>query len=132
MKPGLALLRATGVVLGLQLLLGGLLTFGFISPAAHIAAGFLLFALAVATMAVWLVTKPAFKPLQRLSVVIVLLLIIQIVLGFATLDTGNQLMAFLHFANALAIFGATMGATFTAMRWERMTVSGGGVGQPGP
>ncbi|MDA4112883.1 MAG: hypothetical protein OK474_02440 [Thaumarchaeota archaeon] len=114
------LFRVTGAVLGLQLLLGGLLTFGFISAEAHIVAGFLLLILAVATMAVWLTTRPPFRPMQVLTSVIVVLILLQIILGFATLDTGSQTIAFIHFANALAIFGAMMAGTFMALRWDRM------------
>jgi heme A synthase len=120
MKPGVLLFRVTGAVLGLQLLLGGLLTFGFISAEAHIVAGFLLFILAFATMAVWLTTKPPFRPMQVLTSVIVFLILLQIILGFATLGTGSPAVAFIHFANALAIFGATMAGAFTALRWDRM------------
>lgn len=119
MKTGLVLFRVTGAVLGLQLLLGGLLTFGFISSAAHIVTGLVLFALAIATMAVWLTSKPAFKPLQGISVVIVLLLLVQIVLGFATVGTGSQVIAFVHFTVALVIFGATISGASMALRWDQ-------------
>lgn len=117
MKAGLILFRVTGAVLLLQLVLGGLLTFGFISAEAHIVLGFVLLALAIATMAAWLVPKPPFRPMQGLTVVIVLLILLQIILGFATLNSGSQAIAFLHFANALAIFGAMISGTFIAMRW---------------
>jgi heme A synthase len=119
MKTGLVLFRVTGAVLGLQLLLGGLLTFGFISAEAHIVTGFILFVLAIATMVVWLTSRPSFRPMQGVSVVIVLLLLLQIVLGFATLGSGSHAVAFLHFVVALAIFGGTLSGTFMAMRWDR-------------
>ena len=121
MKPGPLLFRITGIDLGIQLLLGGLLTFGFISPGAHIVNGFILFFLAVATMIVWYVSKPAFRPLQVISTVIVLLLVLQIALGFATLSTGSNALAFAHFITALAIFGATLSGTFMSMRWAHMS-----------
>jgi hypothetical protein len=124
MRPGPLLFRVTGAVLGLELLLGGLLTFGFISPEAHIINGFILFVLAIATMVVWLVSKPSFRPMKVISVVIVVLILLQIVLGFATLNTGSQAIAFVHFANALAIFGATLSGTFTAMRWSQLSRGG--------
>jgi heme A synthase len=116
MKAGLVLFRVTGAVLGLQLVLGGLLTFGFISPEAHIVVGFILFFLAIATMVAWLTSKPPFRLMQRLTVAIVVLLLLQIILGFATLNSGNQAIAFLHFMTALAIFGATISGTLIAMR----------------
>jgi len=118
MKTGLVLFRVTGAVLGLQLLLGGLLTFGFISAEAHIITGLMLLGFAIATMAVWLASKPPFRPLQGISVIIVLLLVVQIILGFATLGTGSQAIAFIHFVVALAIFGATISGASIAMRWD--------------
>jgi hypothetical protein len=124
------LFRVTGVVLGLQLLLGGLLTFGFISPEAHIINGFILLILAIATMVAWLVSKPSFRPMKVISVVIVILLLLQIVLGFATLNTGSQAIAFVHFATALAIFGATLSGTFMAMRWSQLSRTGKSPGSP--
>lgn len=119
MRVGVVLLRVTAAVLGLQLLLGGLLTFGFISAGAHIAVGFVLLILAVGTMAVWFRANPAFRPMRVLTGVIVLLLLLQVALGFAALGTGSQALSFAHFANALAIFGATVSGSFVALRWER-------------
>jgi heme A synthase len=119
MRAGPLLLRVTSAVLGLQLLLGGLLTFGFISSEAHIVAGFALFVLSIATMAAWLATKPAFRPMKVVTVVIVVLILLQIVLGEATLQNGSQAIAFLHFVNATAIFGAIISGAFMAMRWEQ-------------
>jgi heme A synthase len=120
MRAGPILFRVTSAVLGLQLLLGGLLTFGFISVEAHEAAGFVLFVLAIATMAVWLTTKPSFRPMRVLTVAIVILILFQIILGFATLGAGSQAIAFIHFVNALAIFGATISGTFLVLRWDQM------------
>jgi heme A synthase len=119
LKPGVILFRVTGFALGIQLLLGGLLTFGFISAFAHIVFGFVLFALAIATMVVWLVTKPPFRPLQGISVVIVVLILVQIVLGFATLESGSQFIAFVHFVNAMAILGVTVAGTVIAVGYQR-------------
>jgi len=120
MRPGPILFRVTSAVLALQLILGGLLTFGFIGVGAHEVVGFVLFILAIATMAAWLTTKPPFRPMRILTVLIVVLLLFQIMLGFATLDTGSQAIAFLHFANALAIFGATISGAFLVLRWDQM------------
>lgn len=119
MKTGVVLLRVTAAVLGVQLLLGGLLTFGFVSPAVHIAVGFVLLVLALGAMVVWFRAKPAYRQMRLATAVIVLLLLLQVVLGFAALDTGSQALAFAHFANAMAIFGATISGTFAALRWEQ-------------
>lgn len=123
MKTGSVLFRATGAVLGLQLLLGGLLTFGFISAEAHIITGLVLLCFAITTMAVWLASKPPFRPLQGISVIIVLLFVVQIILGFATLGTGSQAIAFIHFMVALAIFGATISGVSIAMRRDNPSIA---------
>jgi flagellar motor component MotA len=52
--------------------------------------------------------------------VIVVLILFQIILGFATLGTGSQAIALIHFVNALAIFGATISGTFLVLRWNQM------------
>jgi heme A synthase len=120
MRAGSVLFRVTSAVLVLQLLLGGLLTFGFISVEAHEVAGFVLFILAIATMGVWLTTKPSLRSMRVLTVMIVVLILFQIILGFATLDAGSQAVAFIHFVNALAIFGATISGTFLMLRWDQL------------
>jgi predicted membrane protein len=120
MKPGPLLFGITAIVIFLQLILGGLLTFNFISPEPHIILGFIVFILAIATMVVTLVSKPAFRPVRIVSIGLVFLIVVQIILGFATLDSGSQLIAFVHFLNALVIYGATMGGIFLAMRWSSM------------
>ncbi len=116
MKAGVVLMRITAGVLGLQLLLGGLLTFGFISAEAHILVGFLLLLLATGTMAAWFMTEPAFRPMRVATAVIVLLLV-QGALGFAALGTKSDALSLLHFLDALAVFGATISGSFIAMRW---------------
>ncbi|MDG6914800.1 MAG: hypothetical protein JRN58_06410 [Nitrososphaerota archaeon] len=117
MKAGVVLMRITAGVLGLQLLLGGLLTFGFISAEAHILVGFLLLLLATGTMAAWFMTEPAFRPMRVATAVIVLLLLVQGALGFAALGTKSDALSLLHFLDALAVFGATISGSFIAMRW---------------
>jgi len=131
MKAGLVLLRVTAAVLGLQLLLGGLLTFGFISSGAHVLVGFILLILAVATTAAWFVTKPSFRPMKAVTSVIVVLMLLQVILGESTLNSGDHVVAFLHFVNALAIFGATVSGSFLAMRWERIMQAAASEQRPG-
>ncbi|MDG6998726.1 MAG: hypothetical protein JRN15_06400 [Nitrososphaerota archaeon] len=121
MKLGALLFRITTIVVFLQLLLGGLLTFDFINAGAHILAGLIIFILSVATMIVSLVSKPKSRPLQMTSVALVTLVIVQIILGFDTLDTGSQVIALIHFVNAMAIYGVAMSGTFVASRWVQAT-----------
>ena len=119
MKPISLFFGITAVVVFVQLLLGGLLTFNFIDPGVHIMIGLAVFVLAIVTMILSLITKPKIRSLQTTSIVVVLLIIIQIVLGFNTLATGNQLVAWLHFVNAMAIYGAVTSGVFISMRLPR-------------
>jgi heme A synthase len=116
MKPVSLFFGITAVAVFVQLLLGGLLTFNFINPGVHIIIGFAVFVLAIVTMILSLLTKPKIRSLQTTSIVVVLLFIIQIVLGFNTLDTGSQLVAWLHFVNAMAIYGAVTSGVFISTR----------------
>jgi heme A synthase len=74
-------------------------------------------------MVVSLVTKPSFRPVQGLSVVLVVLIFIQILLGFATLGSGSPALAWVHFLVAMAIYGAAIAGTFMAFRWNQMVRS---------
>jgi heme A synthase len=127
MRIGPLLFRITGAVVFIQLALGGLLTFDFISAAPHIIIGFLVFVLAIATMVVTWMARPAFRPVRMLSVGLVALILVQIILGFATLATGSNLLAWVHLLVALGIYGMTIAGTFMAMRWNHAAsgISGG-------
>jgi len=126
MKTGALLFRLTAIVVFLQIALGGLLTFNFISPAPHIVVGFLVLILALSTMVFALIAKPPFKPAQRLSIGLVVLIIVQIVLGFATLESGNSVIAWIHLLNALAIYGMSIAGIFLTIQWNRMLDSNPG------
>jgi hypothetical protein len=120
MKAAPLLFRLTGIVVLIQLLLGGLLTFAFITALPHIIVGFAVFILAIATMIVSLMAKPSFRPMKAVSVAMVVLILVQIILGFVALGSGGAAIGWLHFANAMAIYGAAISGTFTAMRWNHM------------
>jgi len=124
LKAAPFLFRLTGIVVFVQLLLGGLLTFGFISVLPHIITGFAVFILAIATAIVSFVAKPSFRPMKGVAVAMVALILLQIVLGFVALGSGSPALGWLHFVNAMAIYGAAISGTFTAMRWDRMAVAG--------
>ncbi len=113
------LFRITSIVVFLQLLLGGLLTFGFIAPIAHIVTGFIVFILAVATMIVVFVSKPTFAPLRGISIGMVALIVVQIILGFETLSSGSPILAWVHFAVAMGIYAMSATGSVMAFSWNR-------------
>lgn len=110
------LFRVTTIVILLQLLLGGLLTFNFITPSIHIVLGMVVFIIAIATMIVTIVTKQRTRSLLLASIILILLIILQIALGFDTLRTGSQLVAWMHFANAMAIYGVAISGSFLSSK----------------
>lgn len=119
MKFSSLLFQITTIVVFLQLLIGGLLTFDFIDVGVHILTGLLVFFLAIATMIVSLVSKPSSKSLRIISIIMVALIIVQIILGFDTVRTGSQVIAWVHFVNAMAIYGVAISGTFVAVRLDR-------------
>jgi hypothetical protein len=68
-KLGPSLILVTSIAVFLQLLLGGLLTFNFITSDIHIVGGIAVFALVIAITVVALVSRPRCKPVlsSRLS-----------------------------------------------------------------
>lgn len=108
--------RVTSILVFLQIALGGLLTFNFITPLPHIITGFAVLAFAIATLIIAQTLKPPFRPLQGLSTGLVLAVIVQIILGFTTLSTGNQEIAWIHLLVAMGIYGMVVAGTIMSTR----------------
>ena len=108
--------RVTSIIVFLQIALGGLLTFSLITPLPHIITGFAVLAFAIIALVLAQTLKPPFRPLQGVSVGLVLLITVQIILGFATLSTGNQVIAWVHLLVAMGIYGMVVAGTFMSMR----------------
>ena len=116
----LLLIRLTALTIVIQIALGGLLTFGFISPEAHIVMGFTVYAVAIATLVLVFMNKYSLNFLKRMAFGMVVLLTGQIFLGFVTLATGSYLLAYFHLLLAIAIFGLAVSETFVAnMSYKR-------------
>ena len=111
-------LRLTSILVFLQIALGGLLTFSFITALLHIITGFAVLAFAIVTLVMAQTLKPSFRPLEGLSVGLVLLVVVQIILGFTTLSTGNQVIALVHLLVAIGIYGMVIAGTFMSMRLD--------------
>jgi heme A synthase len=94
------------------------LTFSFIEALPHIITGFIVLAFAVVALVMAQRLKPPFRPLQGLSVGLVLLIVVQIVLGSTTLSTGNQVVAWVHLLVAVGIYGMVIAGTFMSMRLD--------------
>ncbi len=121
----LNLFRITTLVVFIQLLLGGLVTFEFLGVLPHIVLGFIILALAVAIVIAEFTAEPEIKPARMMSIGLLVLLLIQIMLGYATLDSGSAIIAWVHLLNSLLIFGLLVSATVLLSFWSR------GLGVPG-
>jgi hypothetical protein len=121
LKPAVVLFYVMGAVIFLQLLTGGLRVFGFIDESTHITIGFVTFIIAIITLVTAALTKPRYRPAISISALLVVLILIQGLLGFDYLDTNNSGLIFVHFANALVIYGLAISGVFMAMRWNKMT-----------
>jgi heme A synthase len=110
--------RVTSLLVFLQIALGGLLTFSFITALPHIITGFIVLAFAIVALVMAQRLKPPFRPLQGLSIGLTLLVVVQIILGFTTLNTGNQVVAWVHLLVAIGIYGMVIAGTFMSMRLD--------------
>ena len=126
--------RIMGAALGIQLALGGLVTFNFLDPSVHIVWGIVLGALAVANLAFVMRMPGRPGPVVMVSIGIGVDILVQALIGFAVLGTSGDLsggIAWVHFLNALAIFAMTLFGTFMAMVGARMSQAHQ-MGQMGP
>jgi heme A synthase len=110
--------RITSLLVFLQIALGGLLTFSFIPALPHIITGFAVLVFAIVILVMALTLKPPFRPLRGLSIGMVSLIVVQIILGFFTLDTDNQVIAWVHLLVAMGIYGMVIAGTFMSMRLD--------------
>jgi heme A synthase len=109
-----------GAALGIQLALGGLVTFGFLDPSVHIIWGIVLGVLAIVNLTLVMKMPGKPQPLVRLSLGIGIDILLQALLGFAILATSSNVVSWVHFLNALAIFAMTLFGMFMAMAGARM------------
>ena len=113
--------RITGAALGIQLALGGAVTFFNLDVAVHTVWGVILGVLALVTL--YYVRKmPAKpKPLMGLTIGIGVDILVQALLGFAAVAMNdNSVLGFVHFLNALAIFGMVVMGTSMVMMASRL------------
>jgi len=114
--------QITGILIVFQFLLGGLVSNNVINPLYHIVLGFVVLAIVLATMVVAIFSKPSLRSLKLGSVLLVVLLVLQVPLGFALLDSDTPLLSFVHIANAIAILLTAFVSYFVARGWEKKSV----------
>ena len=102
-------LRVTGAALGVQVALGGLVTFGFLDASVHIIWGIVVGVLAIASLVYVARMSPRPKRLFGLAMGVGVDILVQALIGFAALATTSNptlsdSIAWLHLLNAFAIF----------------------------
>ncbi len=103
------MLRVTGAALGVQVALGGLVTFGFLDASVHIIWGIVVGVLAIASLVYVARMSPRPKRLFGLAMGVGVDILVQALIGFAALATTSNptlsdSIAWLHLLNAFAIF----------------------------
>jgi len=114
------LFRLTAFAILAQIALGGLLTFDFINPLPHVAAGVVVFGLSIVTAFVALRSKPD-KQLKQVSVTLIVALVVQITLGFMTLAIGSHVVAWIHLVLGVLIYAMALSGMSFASRQEFMS-----------
>ncbi|MDG6953908.1 MAG: hypothetical protein JRN33_02850 [Nitrososphaerota archaeon] len=127
MKVNVSLLfRITGAALGVQVALGGLVTFGFLDPSAHIVWGLVLGVLAIVSLVYVARLSPRPKRLFGLTIGIGVDILLQALIGFAALGTSGALssgISWIHLLNAFAIFAMSIMGSGMAIAAGRMTAT---------
>ena len=118
----------TGLALGIQVALGGLVTFGFLDTSVHIIWGVILGVLAIVALVTVARMSPRPKRLFGITVGIGVDILVQALVGFAVLGTSSNAtlsygIAWVHLLNAFAIFAMSMMGSGMAMMAGRMTAA---------
>ena len=122
--------RLTATLILIQIALGGLVTFSFIDPLAHIVWGAVVVIVAVATVISTLRLKPLDRRLRGVSIGVVAALVVQIILGFSTIEMSSDALAWVHLVLGVLIYAMALTGMSFAQRRDLM--SAGKVGpQPG-
>ena len=100
----------------LQFILGGLVAGAALDPLSHVVLGFAVLAASIATFIAAVVSIPTSRAVRALSGVLVLLLVLQVPLGFAMLESDSNLLSLVHVANAITILGAAFAGFLAARR----------------
>ncbi len=111
------LVRITGVAIFIQMALGGLLTFGYIPADLHMAFGVILLLLTILAVLLLIRAPSRFRTVRFMLVGVVLLIVVQGVLGFVTISTGNNLLAWVHLIVAIGIYGMNVSASVMIASW---------------
>jgi heme A synthase len=117
--------RVLGLALGIQIAIGGLVTFNFIGPFVHMVWGIILGVLAIVALVAVARVSPRPKRLFGITVGIGVDILIQALIGFAVLGTSSNAnlsngIAWVHLLNSFAMFAMSIMGAGMAMMGSRM------------
>jgi heme A synthase len=115
------LFRITAGLILVQIALGGLVTFNFITPLIHMFWGFVVFAVAVMTSVITLRSKPTDGGLRGVAAGIIAVLIAQVALGFSVLALSSDVLAWFHLLLGVIIYAMALTGMGFAQRQEIMS-----------
>ncbi len=106
-----------------QVALGGLVTFNFLDPLAHIVWGIVVVAVAIWTAVTTLRLKPIDRQLRGVGIGIIAGLLVQTVLGFSTLSLNSDALAWVHLVLGVLIYAMALTGMSFAQRMEYMSAA---------
>ena len=121
MKAVTYIFPITAIVIFVQAITGSLTVLSFYDFGNHQTLGYAVGVLALASAAIAFTTKPKYNALRYSSLVLLVLVIAQGLVGFSA-ETSDQLVA-VHFVNALVLFGVSIAMIFYSFRWGRMVAT---------
>jgi len=123
LRLGVLLFYLTAAMVFAQLLVGGALVFGFVSTTTHIRTGLFTLGFAACAAAAALASKPSYRPIKAVGLLLTSMVIVQGILGLAVLATGSPAVTLLHFTSALLIYGFAVSGAFLARRWSTIPLT---------
>jgi hypothetical protein len=120
LKPAATLFHVTALLVFIQTAIGGLVVLGYVDTGVHVMLGYLVFLLSIVTLAGAGLAKPRYRPALAIAILLVLLILVQGILGFAWLGSKDDTITAVHLVNALVIYGLSVAGVFAALRWSTM------------
>jgi len=112
-----SLFRILATVILIQIALGGLVTFNFVTPLIRIGWGVVVVAVTVVVAITTLRLKALDRQLRSVSLGMIGALAVQVILGFSSLALNSELLAWVHLVLGVPIYAmALTGMSFAQHR----------------
>ncbi len=118
MKTVAYIFPITAAVVFIQAITGAATVLSFVEFDTHMSIGYVTGVFVLASAIVAFAMKPKYNALRYSSLVLLVLVVLQGILGFSA-ETSDQLVV-VHFIIALTLFGIAIATVFYSFRWGRM------------